>query len=143
MPDRRLSGLTRPRECVICELAAIPTSSPRVGRAPLVAYADDDVVAFLPGDDGGVLVAPHDHVPRLSTTPARAAVLLSALRRAVTMVQTASGVSGAAIELANGVCGAEGHICYRIVPTLSQTAGQTRSSPRVDPERLAAALATA
>ncbi len=115
-------------------------TEPTVGQSPL-AYADDELVAFVAADLPGVLVAPRAHVEGLGRMPGFAGAFLGALRRAVTVVQSAYGAEGAMVEPTIAVPGAAGHVCYRVVASLP--GGGAPSVPAPDPATVAAHLAEA
>ena len=104
--------------CLLCEVADVSADHAPIGATDLVvAYVDDELVALIEADLPGVLLAPRVHVNGLARMAGTAGVFLGALRRAVTVVRSAYGASGAMIEPTTALAGARSHVCYHVVPT--------------------------
>lgn len=105
--------------CPLCILpAAVGVAVEIGGTVMTTAYADDELVALVDPGSPGVVLVPRSHVSGLGEMPGLSGVFLGALRRAVMVVRTAYGTTGAMIEPTTTIPGAGGHVAYRVVPTL-------------------------
>lgn len=130
--------------CFLCDaVEPVASPAPADGDEHLTVYADDQLVALLEPALPGVLLAPRAHVPGMGQMPGLAGAFLAALRRTVTVVQSAYGASGAMIEPSTVLAGASGHVAYRVVPTLRYDPAGEQMVPPLGLATLAQCLATA
>lgn len=103
-------------DCAICAAAASISQRPVPG--PNAVYVDDVIIAFVKPDVQGALIAPRQHIEPLSTTPEFAGRVLAGIRRASVAVQVYYGASGVSVEPMSAFPRAQGHACFRVMPTL-------------------------
>lgn len=121
-------GLMIDARCVFCSMKGRAPTKPASNCTPgVVAYLDDQLLYLFGSGVEGMVLAPRLHGGVMPTEVGASGTLLSALRIAVTDVQSAYGVSGATIEAIIDLPGAAGHVCYHVRPT--PWAGGTSTLP--------------
>ena len=106
-------------DCVFCQLGEVSEGGQLHGTDVIVAYLDEELIALIPTERLGVLLAPREHAEALFDKPGLPATILGPLRQLVKQVKSFYGVEEARIQPITDFAGATGHLLYQVVPVLS------------------------